>query len=113
MVITKSEPYSLSEINQLKEQFGDYIKTVIDLNKKICCAGVNLHADGEKLLINQGSSQLDLWGGGLDLLTKSIDYNALINIRPNQQNTSDEIQDPVLRQKYTEFTKFFFKAIYD
>lgn len=34
MIITKAEPYSTQEIEKLKDEFGSYIKTVIDIGKK-------------------------------------------------------------------------------
>src|SRR3989344_2572898 len=113
MVITKSNPYSKEEIEQLKEQFDVYIKTVIDVNKKICSAGCDRHFDSEKILLEQGSHQEDLWGGGVDLETMVIDCNSMINIRPQQNNTSNEIQDARIREKYEELTKYFFKALYE
>lgn len=34
MTLTKSKPFTKDEINQLKEQFEVYIKSVIDIEKK-------------------------------------------------------------------------------
>ena len=45
--------------------------------------------------------------------TKTIDCNSMINIRPSQNNTSNEILDPNLRGKYEKLTKFFFPTIYE
>lgn len=111
MIFTKSEPYIKSEIEKLKEEFEVYIKTVIDIEKKICAAGMNLHFEGEKILLQQGSEQRNLWGGGLDLETKEIDFNSFINIRPADNNTKNEIQDSEIKQKYKELTEFFFQEI--
>lgn len=111
MIITKLEPFTKSEINKLKEQFDVYIKTVIDINKKICSAGMDRHFEGEKVLLNQGSKQSDIWGGGVDLETKTIDFNSFINIRPNDNNFSSEIQNAQIRAEYEELTKFFFKEV--
>ncbi|OGK18707.1 hypothetical protein A3D80_01260 [Candidatus Roizmanbacteria bacterium RIFCSPHIGHO2_02_FULL_40_13b] len=66
MIITKSGPYSKEELEKVKEQFGVYIKTVIDIKQKVCSAGCDRHFDSEKILLEQGSSQEDLWGGGFD-----------------------------------------------
>lgn len=110
MIITKKEPYSKEEIEKLKEYFDVYIKTVIDIERKICSAGMDRHFEGEKILLDQGSLQSNVWGGGIDLETKEIDYNSFINIRPSD-NTSNEIQDPTIRKKYKELTKYFFKLI--
>lgn len=71
------------------------------------------HFEGEKILMEQGSKQSDIWGGGIDLETKVIDFNSFINIRPNDNNTSNEIQDAEIRKNYEELTKFFFKETYE
>jgi hypothetical protein len=110
MIITKTEPFTKTEIEQVKERFEVYIKTVIDVEKKICSAGADRHFESEKVLLEQGSQQSDIWGGGLDLETKIIDFNSFINIR-SRQNASNEIQDQNIREKYEELTKFFFKEI--
>ena len=112
MIITKSEPFTKAEIGKLEEQFGVYIKTVIDIKKKICSAGCNRHFESEKILLDQGSEQKDLWGGGIDLETKTIDCNSFINIRPSQKNTSNEIQDAGIRNRFIEMMKCLLKEIY-
>ena len=113
MIITKTEPYSKIEIGKLKEEFDAYIKTVIDIQNKICSAGCNMHYESEKVLLNQKSGQSDLWGGGVDLETKVIDFNSFINIRPNDNNTSNEIQSEERRKVFEDLSKFFFKVIYE
>ncbi len=111
MITTKSEPYTLEEIEKLKEEFDVYIKTVIDIEKKICSAGCSRHFESEKILLDKGSLQDNIWGGGIDLETRIIDFNSFINIRPKQNNTSNEIQDKNLCKKYKELTEYFFKLI--
>lgn len=111
MIITKKEPFTSEEISQLKEVFEVYIKTVIDIEKKICSAGMDRHYEGEQIMLNEGSAQSNIWGGGIDLETNTIDFNSFINIRPPDNNTSNEIQDPKIRQKYEELTQYFFKEI--
>ena len=113
MIITKSEAFSKTEIKKLSELFGVYIKTVIDVKKKVCSAGADRHFESEEILLNQGSKQSDLWGGGIDLETKIIDCNSFINVRPKDNNTSNEIQDPDLRKKFEDLSRYFFKAVYE
>lgn len=113
MIITKSQPFTIEEIEQLKEQFDVYIKTVIDIEKKICSAGMDRHYEGEEILLKQGSKQSNLWGGGIDLETKTVDFNSFINIRPNDNNTSNEIQNEQIRKQFEQLTKFFFQVIYE
>ncbi|MBI2051585.1 hypothetical protein HYT33_02365 [Candidatus Roizmanbacteria bacterium] len=109
MIITKAEPYTKEEIEKLRELFDIYIKTVVDIKRKICSAGADRHFDSEQILLQQGSKQEDLWGGGIDLETMMIDSNAMINIRPQQGNTSNEIQDAKIREKFENLTKYFLK----
>lgn len=111
MIVTKSQPFTKIEIGQLKEEFDVYIKTVIDIERKICSAGANRHFESEKILLDQGSEQKDLWGGGVDIETKIIDFNSFINIRPSQSNTSNEIQDVKIRKVFEDLTKIFFQEI--
>lgn len=113
MIITKAKPYTKEEIEKLREQFDIYIKTVIDIKQKICSAGCDRHFDSEKILLKQGASQEHLWGGGIDLETMTIDCNSMINIRPSQGNTSNEIQDAKMREEFEKLTKFFFRALYE
>lgn len=110
MIITKNTPYTKDEIQKLRETFNVYIKTVIDIKREICSAGCDRHFESERILLEQGSLQENLWGGGIDLETKTIDCNSFINIRP-PANTSNEIQNPKKREKFEELTKYFFKEI--
>jgi len=113
VIITKNKPYTKEEIKSLKELFDVYIKTVIDIEKKICSAGCDRHFDSEKILLDQGSRQENLWGGGIDLEMKTIDCNSMINIRPAQGNTSNEIQDKETRDEFERLTKYFFQQFYE
>src|SRR3989344_9373703 len=96
---------------KLSELFDVYVKTVIDIESKICVAGVDRHFEGEKILLDQGSKQSDIWGGGVDIATKVIDCNSFINVRPNDDNNSSEILDKKIREKYEKLTKYFFQEI--
>lgn len=111
MILTKSGPFTKEEIKKLREKFDVYIKTVIDIERKICSAGMGRHFEGEEILLAQGSKQSDIWGGGIDLETKFIDCNSLINIRPNNHNNSNEIQDSKIRERYEKLTQYFFREI--
>lgn len=113
MIIPTTQPYTLEQIEKLKEQFEVYVKTVIDIERKICVAGMDRHYEGEEILLKDGSKQSNLWGGGVDINSQNIDFNSFINIRPNDDNTSNEIQSAKTRNVYTELTKYFFKVIYE
>jgi hypothetical protein len=111
MIITKKQPFTTSEIETLREEFDTYIKTVIDIENKICSAGMSRHFEGEQILLAQGSKQNQIWGGGIDLATQEIDYNSFINIRPRDNNTKNEIQSEAIREKYLALTKYFFQNL--
>jgi hypothetical protein len=113
MIITKTVSFTKEEIEKLREQFDVYIKTVIDIENNICSAGCDRHFESEKILLDQGSKQEHLWGGGVDLETRIIDCNSFINIRPQQHNMSNEIQDEKIRNIYEKITKYFFAELYE
>ncbi len=112
MIITKKEPYTPDEIIKLRQSLDPYIKTVIDINLKICCAGARMHFEEEKILIDSGSMQSDLWGGGIDTDTKTIAFDSMINLRPNDNNLSNEIIYPIKRKRFEELTRYFFSEIF-
>jgi len=111
MIITQSTPFTTTQIEQLKQQFDIYIKTVIDIENKICSAGMDRHFEGEQILLKHGSKQSNIWGGGVDLITKEIDYNSFINIRPNDNNPKNEIQSEKIKKEYKKLTNYFFQEI--
>lgn len=85
--------------------FEDMVKLVVDTRRRIVGIGGELHADAEQLLLEDGSQQADLWGAnyypgrGPD---DCLEYTALINIRPSQDNPSMEILEPAIRDVVRE-----------
>ncbi len=89
---------------KVAEDLKGYIKVVVDVRRKILSAGGQRHADGEQILLKDGSRQEDLWGAGLDLETNEMDFDSMINLRPTQ-NTSREILDQRIRQQVESITR--------
>ncbi len=85
-------------LKKVAEDLRGYIKVVVDVRRKVLAAGGEKHVDGERLLLEDGSLQKDLWGAGLDLETGETDFDSLINLRPTQ-NTSREILDQEIRKE--------------
>lgn len=50
----------------------------------------------------------DIWSGGVNLMTKKIEYTAVTNIKPSQNNSGLEILDPQNRQKFKDIVKNYF-----
>ena len=94
-----------SEIKAMATHFKGYIKVVVDIKKRILAGGSERHFDDEQVLLHAGSAQKDLWGGGLDLETGEIDYNSVINLRPNQDNPSRDIMSKDIRKKIDQIVK--------
>lgn len=98
-----TEHITRSELKALAEQrFGDMVKAVVDIEKNIMVVGGELHSDQEKLLIEQGSAQENLWGINLypDIVDDDwLEFDSMINIRPRQNNRSRSIENIDIRQK--------------
>ncbi|MDE2874813.1 MAG: DUF5674 family protein [Gemmatimonadota bacterium] len=96
-----SSPISRSHLTRLaEEQFGDWIKAVVDVARGIMAVGGDLHADDEAVLLADGSSQRDLWGINLypeEAGRDWIEFDAMINIRPRDGNRSRGVDDPHMR----------------
>ncbi len=88
--------------------FGDYVKGVVDIEKKTLGLGGGLHADIEKVLLENGSLQVDLWGINLHIhepLPDMVEFDSLINIRPRQNNRSRSVEDLELQRKIISVIK--------
>ena len=81
------------------EELDPIIKLAVDIRRKLLAGGGQMHADCEAVLIEDGSNQQDIWGANWIPATQTIEYEALINIRPNQKNYSMTIQDPGIKQQ--------------
>lgn len=86
-------------LKKIAEDLDGYVKVVVDLKRKILTAGGKLHVDGEQLMLEDGSKQADLWGGGIDFETREIDFDSMINLRPSQKNTSREVLNQDIRKQ--------------
>lgn len=100
-ILVTDRPISPSQLRQLVDAwFGDMVKVVIDARRRLVAIGGELHADAEALLLEQGSRQTDLWGAnyypGLGP-ERSVEFTALINIRPSQGNRSMQVEDVTVR----------------
>ncbi|MBI4138962.1 hypothetical protein HY479_02315 [Candidatus Uhrbacteria bacterium] len=85
-----------------KNQFGDFVKAVVDLEQKVMAIGAELHADEEAYLLERGSEQRNLWGVNLfpDRSDDSfVEFDSMINIRPSQGNRSRGVEDSGLRER--------------
>lgn len=85
------------------DSFGDLVKAVVDIEKEIMVVDASLHADEEKELLLKGSRQENLWGINLypELYESEdfIEFDSMINVRPNQHNLSRSVDDKRIQSK--------------
>ncbi len=97
---------SLDELKKLAEEsFGDFVKAVVDIENEIMAVGADLHADEESLLLNDGSKQENLWGINIypfNEMSKRIEFDSMINIRPRQNNRTRGVENPEIQTKIVE-----------
>ena len=80
--------------------FGDMVKFVADVRRRVIALGGQLHADAELLLLESGSAQEDLWGANYFPgrgREGCIEFTSFINIRPAQANPGMEVVDAALQ----------------
>lgn len=99
-------PLSRADLQQLADaRFGDMVKAVVDIERRIMAAGGELHADEEALLLEDGSKQRDLWGINLYPAQQGddwIEFDSMINVRPSQSNRSRGVEDARVRAAIRE-----------
>ena len=96
-------PISRAELKEYAANtFGDMIKCVADVDKGLLAIDADLHADLERMLLENGSEQTSLWGFNLypdELGDDFIEYDSLINIRSWQGNPSRDVLDQDVKEK--------------
>ena len=108
MLLVLDKPVTPEQIQEMAKIYTGFIKFVVDVDKRILAGGSERHVDGEQKLLVQGSKQEYLWGGGIDWETKEIDYNSMINVRPNQGNPSRDVLSEPIRKQIDSIAKYFF-----
>jgi hypothetical protein len=97
------ESVTLDEVRKrAREQFGEMVKAVVDVEQGIMAIGGELHADEEAVLLDQGSRQSDLWGINLypDAAgAERIEFDSMINVRPAQGNRSRSVEDAAQQER--------------
>lgn len=96
-------PITLDELKTMAEGlFGNLVKAVVDVERRIMALDGELHADEEALLLESGSRQESLWGINIYPELEGpdrIEFDSMINIRPSQGNRSRGVDDPQVRER--------------
>jgi len=100
--VTPDAPISLDDLRHLAEgRFGDMVKGVVDIERRIMVLDANLQADQEAELLSDGSAQRDLWGINLypDLDGPDwLEFDSMINLRPSLGNRSRGVDAPATQE---------------
>lgn len=87
------------QVAEMLKALKSRIKVAVDIEREILAGGGTLHADGEDVLLKDGSRQQHIWGADWYPDTKEIRYEALINMRVRDNNPSMEIQNHGIREQ--------------
>ena len=93
------------QLDEMLEVLGVYIKLAVDIQRGILAGGGALHADCEAVLLADGSQQENIWGADWVPSTQQVRWEALINIRPRQNNPAMEILDLSIRDRVAEIVQ--------
>lgn len=107
--VTERDRISLEELRRLAAaRFGDMVKAVVDIERRIMIVDADLHADQEAEFLAEGSRQEDLWGINLypDLPASDwLEFDSMINLRPSFGNRSRGVDDPATRERIVDLVR--------
>jgi hypothetical protein len=99
------------QVAEMLEALDTYIKLAVDIEQRVVAGGGAMHRDGEAMLLENGSRQENIWGADWDPQAKQVRFEALINIRPRQNNRSMHIQDTEIKKRVEAIVRQFFEHV--
>jgi len=94
---------TVKELEEMStKMFGNLVKGVIDIERSTMAVDAPMHSDEESELIKNGSKQENLWGINLypgEEGDNFIEFDSMINLRPNQNNRTRGVDNPEIREK--------------
>ncbi|AUB35512.1 hypothetical protein COO91_01392 [Nostoc flagelliforme CCNUN1] len=94
------------QLELMLQQHKFYIRTAVDIERRVLVGGGGLHADCEEKLLDDGSRQQDIWAASFMPITGKIIYESMVNLRP-RQNRSMELLDPNIRERVAQLINEF------
>ncbi|MBN3947398.1 MAG: hypothetical protein HWQ38_13380 [Nostoc sp. NMS7] len=98
MILLLRESATPEQLEQMLQQHKFYIKTAVDIERRVLVGGGGLHADCEEKLLDDGSRQQDIWAASFMPITGRMIFESMVNLRP-RQNRSMELLDPNIRER--------------
>ena len=110
-MIILDKSISIKELKVIADElYGDMVKAVADTSNGLVAIDAELHSDLERLLLENGSNQEDLWGFNIYPEMEGedfIEFDSLINIRPRMNNRSRYVESVEVRGKITALVNLF------
>lgn len=100
---------TIKELQEMaKNMFDNLVKAVVDVEKSMMAVDAPMHSDEEAELMKSGSSQENLWG--INLYPEKFDqdfieFDSMINLKPNQNNRSRGVEDSKIRETITQIVQ--------
>jgi uncharacterized protein DUF5674 len=98
------------QMKEMLEELKTVIKLAVDVERGIIAGGGEWHADCEKALLETGSRQENIWGADWSPKKNEVTFEALLNIRPRQNNRNMVIRDPELRARIEWIVRTIFEG---
>ncbi|MBG1265330.1 DUF5674 family protein [Nostoc sp. WHI] len=101
MILLLHESATPEQLEQMLQEHKFYIKTAVDIERRVLVGGGNLHYDCEQALLNDGSRQETIWAASFMPLTGRMIFESMVNLRP-RQNRSMELLDSIIRERVAQ-----------
>ncbi len=98
---------TLDELRTIADENGkNYVKAVVDVERGAVVVGMKFHDQAIPLLEEGGSKRPNLWGVRLHPEAfgdaNFVEFDSMINIKPELDNPSTDVESPELRQRIIE-----------
>lgn len=104
-----TRPATAEQLKRMATRYEGFIKVAVDIEREYLAGGGKWHADCAQVLQQHGSRAQDVWGAGYDIATGEVDFKSHINIRPDQGNTGQEIDSPILQRQVETIIRRLFE----
>jgi|SRR5438876_1233875 len=106
---------TIAELAEMAEKmYGNLVKAVVDIKNGRLVVDAEMHVDEEQFLLENGSSQQDLWGINLYPSRYGqddfVEFDSMVNIRPRQNNMSRSVDDPKIREQIIQIVDGIVKS---
>ncbi|MCC5611492.1 DUF5674 family protein [Nostoc sp. CHAB 5834] len=101
MILLLRERATPEQLELLLQEHRFYIKTAVDIKRRVLVGGGDLHYDCEQALLGDGSRQETIWAASFMPVTQKMIFESIVNLRP-PQNRSMEILDSNIRERVAQ-----------